>query len=141
MKHPIPTRLDSADGSRSPTAVVAEDDAALRDVIVAALRADGFLVSTARDGRELLEIVRAAACEDGTPPDLIVSDVRMPSLSGLDALTELGALLRETRVLVMTAFGDAATHARARSIGAFGVLHKPFDLDALRAAVLNPPHR
>lgn len=110
----------------------------MRSLITTALRADGFDVLEACDGRELYEILMAMSPPGPrlAPPDVIVSDVRMPGPSGLDGL----ALLRQTSwsvpVIVITGFGDLATHDEARRLGAAVVLDKPFDLDVLRTAVL-----
>lgn len=118
-----------------PRALVAEDDPDLRRLIVEALHREGFVVSEARDGRELLEIVNATCIEEGSAPELVVADVRMPGCSGIEALQALRASLRGSAILVITAFGDEAVRRAAREAGAVGVLDKPFELDELRAAV------
>ena len=118
--------------------LVAEDDAEMRSLIATALSADGCDVLEARDGRELFEILAAMSPPNPRlePPDIVVSDIRMPGPSGLDGL----ALLRESTwsvpVIVITGFGDLATHDEARRLGAAIVLDKPFDLEVLRTAVI-----
>ena len=82
------------------------------------------------DGRELVASLQNAAA-DGQAPDLIVTDVRMPGISGLHALAEARRLLPSLPVIVITAFGDAMTHARAAQLGAASVFDKPFDLRSL----------
>lgn len=118
--------------------LVAEDDSEMRSLIATALSADGFDVIEARDGRELAELV-AAMTPPGSrlePPDVIVSDIRMPGPSGLDGLAMLRESTWSVPVIVITGFGDLATHDEARRLGAAIVLDKPFDLDVLRTAVL-----
>jgi DNA-binding response OmpR family regulator len=66
--------------------------------------------------------------------DLILTDVHMPGCSGLDVIEVLRDADWKTPVIVMTAFGDDETRARAEQLGAV-MLEKPFRLDSLRAAV------
>ncbi len=125
--------------SRRYHVLVAEDDADMRALIAADLRRDGYRVSEAADGVDLLARLRALAeraghgREDG--PDLLVTDVRMPGATGLDALTYLREIRPAIPVVVITAFGDAATHAMAHDLGACCTLDKPFALSDLRATV------
>ena len=81
-----------ARGDRAPSSPE-RDDAALRALIVRALRRAGFVVSGARDGLELMEIAAATVREEGAPPELVVTDVRMPGRSGVEALAALRARL------------------------------------------------
>jgi DNA-binding response OmpR family regulator len=138
MNHTPLTKLDHRRpyGQRQPCVLIVDDDADFSSLLAESLRDDGCCVVTARSGRELVEYVRASQSSPAAvhPADLIVSDVRMPDGSGLDALE---ALERRTPVLLMTAFGSEATHLTARVLGAAGVLDKPFDLDDFRTIVLN----
>ena len=65
----------------------------------------------------------------------------MPGLTGLDVLAILRCANWATPVILITAFGDEATHAEGRELGAVAVFDKPFNVDALRATVLEtiPP--
>jgi CheY-like chemotaxis protein len=116
--------------------LVAEDDPSLRRLIVTVLRDAGYDVVEAADGPELLERIEALAKRQ-VPSDafVVVSDVKMPGLTGLDVLAILRCASARTPVVLITAFGDAETHAEARELGAVRVLDKPFDLDVLRAVV------
>jgi DNA-binding response OmpR family regulator len=119
------------------TVLLAEDDEEMREMLAAALRRDGFVVIEAADGDEALDWLGLGALE-GEPrrtPTLLVSDIRMPFLTGLDLLEGLSLGLGRVPVLLITGFGDAETHARARALGASGVLDKPFELDEFRRAV------
>jgi len=66
--------------------------------------------------------------------DLIVSDVRMPGSSGMDILAAMRRMGVRTPVILMTAFGDAQTRARAEALDAL-LFDKPFDVDDLREVV------
>ena len=116
--------------------LLAEDDADLRQLMAAALRADGHQVIEAPDGDRLLMHIEQQIA--GTRRDnfaVVVSDVRMPGLWGTDVLAVLSCSKWTTPFVLMTAFGDAELHAQAREMGATAVLDKPVDLDALRSVV------
>lgn len=105
--------------------VVADDDLEMRAVMSSALRRDGFDVAEANDGIELLDMI----CGSGArSPDLIVSDIQMPRCSGLDALVALRRMRCSIPVVLITAFGDEDTHARALDFGASAIIDKPFDI-------------
>ena len=118
-----------------PRVLVAEDDPEMRRLVADALRQDGYEVFEAADGNGLLVHVTAQA-HTGTRFDLIISDIRMPVCSGLQILEALRSASWTVPVILMTAFCDDATRAKAEALG--GVLFdKPFALDDLRTAVLN----
>lgn len=119
-----------------PRVLVAEDDSEMRRVLVRVFTREGLVVSEARDGLELVEIATAMLLEEGAAPELVVTDVHMPGRSGIEALRALGTTLRPAAILVITAFGDEATHREAVAVGAAGVLNKPFERDALIEAVV-----
>jgi DNA-binding NtrC family response regulator len=125
---PAPARADHT------AVLVAEDDLEMRRLIVATLRRDRYEVIEAPDGIALLDCVEAAALT-GVHLAAIVSDVRMPLLSGMDALAVLEATSADVPVILITAFGDRETHDEAHQLGAFAILDKPFDMTALSAAV------
>jgi CheY-like chemotaxis protein len=128
----------SEHSERAPlTVLVADDDEDIRSLVAEALRADGYRVIEARDGAELLEHLRGALDESGARPDVVVTDVLMPKLSGLGVLDALRRAQWNVPVILMTVLGDGSVHTLARRLGAVGVLKKPLDLDDLRTAVLN----
>ncbi len=111
----------------SPIALVAEDDAELRDLLGSALSRAGFEVRKARDGLELL----ANTALPETLPDLIITDVEMPRCNGLSALGAVHRFAPQIPAIVITSFPDEATCAEARRFGAQVVLDKPFDVRSL----------
>jgi CheY-like chemotaxis protein len=121
-----------------PRILVAEDDDTLRRLITAVLRDDGYEVIEASDGLALLDGIGEAVARYGggkRAVSLIVSDIRMPELDGLDVLTALRCSSWGTPVILMTAFSSAETRLEARRLGALVVLNKPFALDELRTLV------
>lgn len=123
-----------------PRVLVAEDDREMRRLVVEALRNDGYDVHEAADGGRLLVLVTAQYHHASAEVDLIISDVRMPICTGLQILKGLRDAHWTVPVILMTAFGDESTRARAEALGAI-LFDKPFAMDDLRTAVLNlvPP--
>lgn len=111
--------------------LLAEDDASLRSILAKFLRADGDEVVELSDGGRLL--VELAACvrpSSGGVPDLIVSDVQMPIMTGLEMAIAIREVWKETPLVLMTAFPDPELAARVRLLDAH-LLPKPFDIEAL----------
>ena len=110
------------------TVLVCEDEPALRELIRVSLN-DAYELAEADDGVECLEVARRV------PPDLIVLDMMMPRLNGLEVLEELRSdeELADTPVIVLTAQPAAREDALRR--GATRVMVKPFTPDDISAAV------
>ncbi len=118
--------------------LVIEDDDEMRRMLSSALARDGHPVRPFRDGMEALDYLdtlRIGPHWNDGDLGLIVSDVRMPGCSGLDLLDCLRTLDCDVPVILITAFGDAETHAQAQELGAELLLDKPFDINELRRAV------
>lgn len=113
--------------------IIAEDDATLREVLADALRAEADMkvLGQAGDGLELVEMCRR------TPPDVVVVDIRMPGMDGIEAARILRAEQLGVRVLVLTTFDDDEYLRKMFGIGVDGYLLKsenPLPLaDAVRA--------
>ena len=119
------------------TILVADDDEDMRSFVAETLRSDGYRIVEARDGIELLGHLRAALEGSSARPDVVVTDVLMPELSGLGVLDALRRARWNVPVVVMTVLSDRSVDTLAQRLGAVGVLRKPFDADDLRTAVLN----
>ncbi|WP_394846812.1 response regulator [Pendulispora brunnea] len=117
-----------------PRVLVAEDDPEMRRIVVEALRRDGYDVREAADGGRLLICIDAQSESPSAEIDLIISDVRMPVCTGLQALDAVRRTQSPLPIILMTAFGDdeLRTHAEARGALLFD---KPFALEDLRATV------
>ena len=102
----------------------------MRGLLESALLRAGFEVETASNGSDLLERLDAAE-RNSRAPQIIVSDICMPGLTGLDVLARVRNHFPTMPVILITAFGDALTHRRAHALGAVEVIDKPFDLGLL----------
>lgn len=124
-----PTLLDEIPRVR---VLVAEDDAALRDLVVSTLERDGYAVDQAVSGAGALASLESleVAAWPAEAVDLLVVDMCMPGLNGLDVLRRLRAAHWTTPAILMTAFAAPEVIAEACRLGAL-VLSKPFPLDML----------
>ena len=109
--------------------LVVEDDQHVRQALVRALTLEGYAVDADADGRSALD--RLAT----DPPDLVVLDVMMPVLSGLEVCRQLRGRLDRTPVLMLTARHETADRVAGLDAGADDYLVKPFELDELFARV------
>ncbi len=130
-RQPPPIRL----GPTQPRILGADDDPDTRALVASALRRGGYDVVEACNGMEAIDHIAPTVWTKRDGFKAIVSDVCMPDLTGLDLLAALRCSRVEIPVILMTAFGDEEVRAEARSLGATAVFDKPFNLDALQAAV------
>jgi two-component system NtrC family response regulator len=112
--------------SGSVRVLLADDDESLRRVQQYQLTKAGFAVTTCADGDSALEEFRENL------HDLVVTDIRMPGLDGLELLARLRAISPETPVIVITGHGTVETAVQAMKQGAFDFLTKPFPTDTLQ---------
>jgi hypothetical protein len=109
--------------------LIVDDDAGQRSLLEGFLRQQGFATATAASGEAALQQLAAGPC------DLLVSDVRMPGMSGLETLRRARQTHPHLPVLLVTAFGDIRSAVEAMRDGAVNYLAKPIDLDELMASV------
>jgi len=104
---------------------IVDDDKSIRWVLQKALSKESFKVKSFATGREVLDQL-----EEGSElPDLIISDVRMPGIDGMELLAQLSEDFPNLPVIIMTAHSDLQSAVDAYQGGAFEYLPKPFDLD------------
>ena len=115
--------------------LVAEDDEDLREALVAALADEPWTVEVAPNGAVLLDRLASALLAGSPRPDVIVTDVRMPGITGLEVLAGLRANGWRVPIVLMTGFGSRDLYRAARRLGAAAVLDKPFDVNHLRALI------
>jgi two-component system response regulator HydG len=104
---------------------VADDDPGLRESLERTLTREGYKVVLASDGRAALERVQAGGV------DLIVTDLRMPGLTGLELLRAAKAIMPDVDVILLTAFGTVEEAVKAMKDGAYDFLTKPFRREQL----------
>jgi two-component system nitrogen regulation response regulator GlnG len=104
---------------------VVDDDKSIRWVLQKALTKESFKVESFASGQEVLDQLQ----DQPELPDLIISDVRMPGLDGMDLLAHLSEAFPDLPVIIMTAHSDLQSAVDAYQGGAFEYLPKPFDLE------------
>jgi two-component system, NtrC family, response regulator AtoC len=109
--------------------LVVDDEANLRRVLSAQLSREGYEVHTAEDGAAGLEFLRQHHI------DLVITDLRMPRLGGMDLLREALKADPSLPVVILTAHGTVDTAVEALKLGAFDYISKPFDQDDVRLVV------
>src|SRR6266540_1737461 len=109
--------------------LIIDDDTSLRRVLEYNLQEEGYDVFTAQDGEQGL--VRF----DEQHPDLVITDLKMPGISGFEVLAAVKERSPQTPVMVITAFGAVETAVGAMKLGAYDYITKPFNRDELRLTV------
>ncbi len=138
------TSHDQPPGGRSgfitlagpPTTVfLVDDDADFLEAAREVLTEDGYAVTSATNGADALEQLAAMVDARLPFPEVLVLDFVLPKLSGLGVLRALARLGRLPPTLILTGFPDPSVDTFARKLGAFRVLRKPIESEALCAAV------
>jgi two-component system response regulator AtoC len=115
--------------------LVVDDEENLRLVLRTLLRRHGYEVETASNGDEALPLV------DSFGPDVVLTDVRMPKMGGLDLLQTLRAKGNEATVIVMSAYGNMDLAIEAMKVGAYDYVQKPFKPDEVVLALRKAEER
>jgi CheY-like chemotaxis protein len=123
--------------------LLAEDDNDMRKLLSWSLSKYGYEVVECTNGVQMLDHLGSFFLPEEDPEiyDLIISDIRMPGVTGLEVLEGMHKYEKFPPMILITAFGDEETHAQARRLGAVAVFDKPFDIDKLIKIVLEicPP--
>ncbi len=106
--------------TEAPTLLVADDDPAVRESLERTLKREGYQVVVASDGQAGLEQLKAGGV------DLVLADLKMPGLSGLDLLKAAKTVAPDVDVIMLTAFGTVEEAVQAMKDGAYDFLTKPF---------------
>ena len=119
----------AGDESRRSTILVADDERSMREMLAIVLQREGHRVLLAEGGRAAIELLKRE------PVDLLVSDIRMPNMSGVDVLREAKQADPDMIGIMITAFASTESAVEALRLGAHDYLSKPFDVSELRAKV------
>ncbi|SFU63839.1 response regulator [Alicyclobacillus macrosporangiidus] len=109
--------------------LIVDDQFGIRVLLQEVLLQEGYQVFQAANGPTALEIVKQES------PDLILLDMKIPGMDGLEILRNLRKMGAESKVIMMTAYGELDLIQEAMEMGALAHFTKPFDIDELRQAV------
>ncbi|MFK7694848.1 response regulator [Paenibacillus sp. HJGM_3] len=109
--------------------LIVDDQNGIRVLLVEVFSSEGYLTSQASNGKIALDIVRK------DPPDLVLLDMKIPGMDGLDILKHIKQINPSIKVIMMTAYGELDMIKEATELGALMHFTKPFDIDDLRGAV------
>jgi two-component system, NtrC family, response regulator PilR len=122
-------RVPAATDRRPPRILVVDDERSMRELLAIVLRREGYEVLLADNGRTAIELL------EREPVDLLISDIKMPDLSGVDVLRAAKRIDQDILGIMITAFASTETAVEAMRLGACDYLSKPFDIDLLKMKV------
>lgn len=111
--------------------LVVDDEKSMREVLEIFLEDEGYDVVLANSGEKALEIVKKDVF------NLVITDLKMPGITGFDLLKTIKEVCPHTTVVIMTAFGTTESAVEAMKLGAFDYIQKPFKMDDIRLVVKN----
>src|SRR5919206_1167227 len=109
--------------------LIADDEQGIRQLLTIVFERDGHRVRVAENGQAAMTLLRQE------PADLIISDVKMPDMNGIELLRAARELAPDVAVVMMTAFATVETAREAFKLGADDFIQKPFDVDELKLIV------
>ena len=112
-----------------PAILVVDDDEVMRQTLSDVLRKRGYAVSTAETGGQTISSIKKQLF------DLILLDIRLPDMDGLDVLKRIKEIESDLMVIVMTAYSDVQTAVMAIKSGAYDYIDKPFELEELKILI------
>src|SRR5258705_2676943 len=124
--HVCAQRTDSLMQNQRPRLLVVDDDRAILTLIGTIALAEGFDVATTTNGEDALKQLRQR------PAELVLLDLRMPGVTGLDVLRSIRDVSAKSKGVLMTGYGTIDSAGEAVKLGALDYLTKPFDLQRLR---------
>ena len=122
-------RGEPAADRRPPRILVVDDERSMRELLAIVLRREGYEVLLAENGRAAIELL------EREPVDLLISDIKMPDLSGVEVLRAAKKIDQDILGIMITAFASTETAVEAMRLGACDYLSKPFDIDLLKMKV------
>jgi len=113
------------------TILVIDDEKSIRDMLSILLKREGYHVSVAENGTTALNVINKNVF------DLVISDIRLPDMTGIDILKHSKKVSPETDFILITAFASQETAVEAVKNGAADYIYKPFDIDDLKIKISN----
>jgi two-component system response regulator PilR (NtrC family) len=130
MSVPEPaSSLSESPERRRPRILVVDDERSMRELLAIVLRREGYEVQLAENGRTAIALL------ERDPVDLLISDIKMPDMSGVDLLRAAKKIDPHVLAIMITAFASTETAVEAMRLGACDYLSKPFDVDLLKMKV------
>lgn len=114
--------------------LIVDDQNGIRVLLMEVFSSEGYRTFQASNGKLALEIVRNEA------PDLVLLDMKIPGMDGLDILKHIKKINASIKVIMMTAYGELDLIREATDLGALMHFTKPFDIDEMRLAVNHQLH-
>jgi two-component system response regulator (stage 0 sporulation protein F) len=109
--------------------LIVDDEPKIRSMLTGCLEQDGRTITTAASGEEAMKLI----AQD--PPQLMIVDMKMPGLSGLEVLREIRTHTPPIGVFLLTGFDDETIEQQAHALGALGVIHKPLMFAEIRQLI------
>lgn len=111
--------------------LVVDDEKSMREILEIFLKSEGYGVATAENGEKAIEAVKKDIF------DLIITDMKMPRVNGLELLRNVKQITPDVAVVLITAFGTTESAVEAMKLGAYDYIQKPFQMDNIRLVVKN----
>jgi two-component system, NtrC family, response regulator PilR len=121
--------VETPPASRKVRILIVDDEPSMREMLRIVLRRDGYDVQLADSGRDAIEQLRQSHF------DLLLSDIKMPDISGVDVLRAAKEINRDVVAFMMTAYASTSTAVDAMRLGAVDYFTKPFSVDELRLKI------
>ncbi len=109
--------------------LLVDDEVHVRDGLSEILQEEGFYVETAGDGKGALSL------SVNKKFDLMISDIKMPEMDGMQLLDEIQKVNPGIRVIMVTAFGDVETYLKSMQLGAHEYINKPVKIQELKRVI------
>lgn len=109
--------------------LIVDDQFGIRILLQEVLQKDGYEVNLASNGKQALDLIKKRL------PDLVILDMKIPGMDGLEILEAIKQIDEKIHVIMMTAYGEMELMKKAKELGAVAYFTKPFNIDELREAI------
>jgi len=123
------TKLILGESGMKQKILIVDDQFGIRILLNEVLQKEGYDTFQAANGVQALEIVKEHS------PDLVLLDMKIPGMDGIEILKRMKVIDEDIRVIIMTAYGELDMIQQAMDLGALTHFAKPFDIDDIRVAV------